>query len=368
MKVLHIGLCSKMGGIESFALNYFSKLRQQGVIFDFADLYGAGIAGAERIAELGGAVYILPNYKRHPIQTFARLTKLLKEGHYDAVHINTQSAANILPILAAQKAGVVPVVHGHIVSAEGALRAFLHRVNLGVLRKTPAIRLACSNQAGEWLWGNAAFRVIPNAVDLGRYTFSETARLEIRSRLSVSEDTVLLGYVGRLEPVKNPLYAVRLLEECRKAKPAVKIKLLVLGEGSLRKQMEAEIEAYGIADAVILAGVQQNVAQYLSAMDAFLMPSLHEALSLAAVEAQASGLCCLFSDSITQELKILETAVFLPLEDMDAWTAQICALSPQNGCGRVEAVRAVENAGFSIDKSAEALMEVYRQAMAANGR
>ena len=368
MKVLQIGLSSIMGGIESFSLNYFTKLSEYGVLFDYADIYGAGIAGDDRIKSLGGKILTLPNYKRNPLRFISRLKKLLKEEQYDAVHINIQTAANILTVLAANRAGIIPVVHAHTVNAVGAFRSVLHRLNVHKLRKIPCIRLACSQEAGEWLWSAPDFRVIPNAVDLKQFAFSAENRKRIRSQLSIEEDTVLLGYVGRLEPVKNPLFAVHMFEQYVKMYPNVKIKLIIVGEGSLTPQIRNEIMEKGMEDSVIMTGMQKNVSQYLSAMDLFIMPSLHEALGLAAVEAQANGLCCLFADAISADLNILETAEFLPLDNVERWAEYIHALAEKPRCGRIAATEIVEKTEFNINLSAVTLLDVYHEAMRINGR
>lgn len=368
MRVLQVGLSNIMGGIESFSLNYFTKLSECGVVFDYADIYGAGIAGSERIEALGGKILRFSNYKAHPLRLLAQMTKLLSSGQYDAVHINMQTAANILPVLAAKRAGITPIVHGHTVSAVGTFRSILHRVNVGKLRKIPSIHLACSQEAGEWLWNTSNFQVIPNAIDLNRFAFSERNRKQIRAQLSLKEDTILLGYVGRLESVKNPLFAVHLLERYKKIYSNSKIKLIILGDGSLIGQIQNEIQKKRLEDSVILAGPQKNVNEYLSAMDIFLMPSLHEALSLAAVEAQSNGLCCLFSDTISTDLKILETAKFLLLDDIDQWAECILSLSRKPYCGRIAATEVVEKTPFNINRSAETLLDIYHEAMSRNGR
>lgn len=368
MRVLQVGLSSIMGGIESFSLNYFTKLSEYGVEFDYADIYGAGIAGDERIEALGGKILTLSNYKKHPLRFLMQMTEILSEDQYDVVHINMQTAANILPVLAANRAGITPIVHGHTVNAVGTLRSILHRVNVGQLRKIPSIHLACSQEAGGWLWNAPDFQIIPNAIDLNRFAFSEENRNRIRAQLSIEEDTILLGYVGRLEPVKNPLFVVHLFERYAKAYPESKIKLIILGDGSLSGQIRNEIQGKRIEDSVIMAGLQKNVSQYLSAMDIFLMPSLHEALSMSAVEAQSNGLCCLFADTISTELKVLDTAEFLPLDDMEQWTECISSLSKKPRCGRIAATEIVEKTQYNINQSAEILLGVYHEAMRINGR
>lgn len=355
MKILHIGLSSMPGGIESFALNYFYELKKYGVIFDFADIYGNGIARSDEIEALGGKIFTFLNFKKHPIRTKRELSEFIKKNKYDSVHIHMQTAANMIPVLAAKDAGVVPIVHCHVSAAEGLVRKALHGFFVPYLRKLHLQRVACGSDAGKWLWGNNAFDVIPNAVDLNKYRFSKEKREKIRRLLGFAEDKIVLGFVGRLEIVKNPLFVLEL------AKQFVNIdsdfQFVILGAGSLQKQMEEYVLQEKLGANVKLLGYKEKVDEYLCAFDIYLMPSIHEAVSVAAVEAQINGLCCLISDTVPHEVKLSEKVSFLKLNDLNEWTQAIKALKKDISLNERE--MSINECIYDISVSSQKLLKLY---------
>lgn len=357
MRVLHIGLSSVWGGIESFALNYFRELHKDGVVFDFADIYGAGIAGSEEIYKLGGKIITVPNFKRHPLAAKKALAHLLREGNYDSVHIHMQTAANMVPALAAQDAEVIPVLHCHVTAAEGVVRNLLHRFFVGHLRKIPAVHAACGEQSGKWMWGSDDFIVIPNAISPECYAYSEVSHKRIRDEIGVDDNTKILGFVGRLESVKNPLF---MLDIARAIKDKnLSCMIVVVGNGSLYDQMSATITQKKLETVIKLLGHRSDVAELLSAFDVYVLPSLHEAFSLSSVEAQTNGLSCLLSDTIPRENNLSGNVHFLKCNDTEAWIDKIKELLDE-GCERKSATF-MEDSPYNLHISAKRMRALYQQ-------
>ena len=100
-------------------------------------------------------------------------------------------------------------------------------------------------------------------------------------------------------------------------------KLFLLGDGPKRKEMEAKAGELGIDKDVIFAGNKNPVAPYYQSFDAFLFPSRFEGMPGTVVEAQAAGLPCLISDSITTQVKVTELVQFLSLEKSDSCWADV---------------------------------------------
>lgn len=325
MRVLHIGLSKNPGGIETFVMNYFRKLVQCGIIFDFIDIYGDGLAFQDEIKQLGGHIYTVANYKRHPIKAKKQIMQILHNDCYRCVHINSLSAANLLCIKAALQSGIKPIVHSHNTATEGMLRKFLHSINVKKLRKMNVVRLACGKSAGVWLWGKDDFTIIPNAIDVERFSFNSQYRFQKRSELNIEEDEFLIGFVGRFSSQKNPLYLLDVLLASKKMSDK-KVKLLLVGDGELKGEMQKRVKYLDLCDDVIFAGIQNNTSIWYSAMDCFILPSIYEGLPVVAIEAQANGLPCLISDAVSQEVKISHNAEILPLEkDALNWGERICS-------------------------------------------
>lgn len=357
MKILQIGLSKNYGGIESFVMSYFRELVKKDVIFDFVDIYGDGLAYSDEILSHGGKIYTLPNYKKHPVKAKKLMTEIIKDGGYGCVHINMLSAANILPLKATLKAGNVPIVHSHNSNTEGFLRGMMHKINLKRLRKLAAIKLSCGQVAGEWLFGNDEFLVVPNAVDTMVFAYDKDKRKQIRDSLNVSDETLLLGFAGRLTGQKNPLYLLDILERT-KSRAGRCVKLLIVGDGELKADLLRKAEERGLSDYVITVGRQTPVAPWYSAMDAFLLPSLYEGFVIVGVEAQANGLPCYMSDKVSKEIKLTDAVDFLSIDgDASNWAESIL-------CDIGDAERGkpyLKGTIYDITVSADRLKSIYEK-------
>lgn len=355
MRVLHIGLSTVMGGIESFALNYFRVLHMQGVVFDFVDIYGAGIAGQDEILELGGQVYAVPNFKRHPLKSILAMQRIMQREKYDSVHVHIASEINFLPLIAAKRAGVKPIAHVHFSAPSSAWRKVLFALVKGQFRKIPSHHFACGTDAGKWFWGSEDFCVISNGVDVEEFALHSETRQTLRQEFDIDDETVALGYVGRFEPVKNPLFTLQVVKNIRERYPDKKVKLLAIGTGSLADEFCRLSKELGVDSCVLYLGYRADISALLSAMDVFLMPSLHEGVSLAAVEAQTSGLHCLFSDSIPKENQVLPRCHFLPLAE-NLWADAVINI---DSSARVDGSAYMESTAYNIRRSAKELAKVY---------
>ena len=110
--------------------------------------------------------------------------------------------------------------------------------------------------------------------------------------------------------------------------------MLLVGSGSLEKEIKVFVGEKKLEQSVIFAGQQANIAGYLSAMDVFLLPSLFEGLPMVALEAQANGLPCILATTITKETAITEKVQFCSLDEMESWLAIIQKINIQKGLER----------------------------------
>jgi glycosyltransferase involved in cell wall biosynthesis len=130
--------------------------------------------------------------------------------------------------------------------------------------------------------------VVYNGVDTAIFAHSEK-REEVRSELHIPADAILLGIVGRLSEEKGGVdFLIRAVARLCKTKP--NLRLLVVGDGPLRGNLEALAAESAPGGAIIFTGTRNDVAHLLSAMDLFVLPSLNEALPIVVLEAMAAGL------------------------------------------------------------------------------
>ena len=168
---------------------------------------------------------------------------------------------------------------------------------------------------------------------------------------------LVVGSVARFMVQKNH---TRMLEQfaCLK-KIYPNSHLLLAGKGELQAAMEEKAKRLGIYDSVSFLGVQKDTSIWYQAMDVFLMPSLFEGLPVVGIEAQASGLPCVFSDTITDEIVLSDRAVRLSLEQPDeVWAKELIRLGTADR-DRAEGRSVVRSAGYDIVEETKRLQEIY---------
>jgi len=197
----------------------------------------------------------------------------------------------------------------------------MHSINKVLLPLWVTDRLACSESAAQWFYRNDNYQIINNGIDVERFRFDPQIRESIRKDLGL-EGSFVVGHVGRFGVEKNHTKLLNVFYEVKKLKPDAK--LVLCGDGEERTQIETLIEELKLKDSVLLLGVINNVHQVLQAMDVLMMPSLFEGLPFALLEAQASGLFCVVSDSVSQESNITNLIQYLPLNSDDwVWANHI---------------------------------------------
>lgn len=358
MKILQFGLTGNHGGVESFVFNYAQKLEAEGITFDYVDLQGKGLAKAEQIVKKGNRIYTLKDARKYPFLAAKRIRDIIREGEYSCVHVNMLSAASPVPVIASLQAGAKVIMHSHNTQTVGFVRKILHSLNSVFLRELPLVRVACGEEAGRWMFGKKPFLVIPNAVDVDSFCFDSRARQKLRQDLQLKEDTLLLGFVGRLSAQKNPVYLAKIL--CAVKKQALTdVKLVIVGDGELQGSVLVAAAELGVEADVLCVGKQDNTPAWYSAMDALLLPSLWEGLPLVGVEAQTSGLPCFFSDCVTEEVKLTELVHFCPLTETAENWANVIVQNLNQGTDRRVFAKRIAKTNFSIHRSAELLRDLY---------
>lgn len=350
-------------GVSAVVMNYFSHMNHDRVQCDFLLFEKEENEITREIVRCGGRIYLtgkptgksILDYRKRVDEFFAQHV-----GEYEVVHVHIPNAAFAV-LRSAKKYGVpVRILHSHNArGADGAIK----KVRNFLLNKWGILYanqyFACGEAAGAYLYGKKGVRnhqvqVLNNAIDLEKFAFCREKREQIRRQYGIEPDEILLGNVGRLVEQKNQ---TRLLEIFAGARRTLRAKLILLGDGELRKDLEKKAEELGIADDVIFAGVTDHVEAYLSAMDVFLLPSLYEGLPVVCVEAQAAGLPCLVSANVTREIKLTDRVYFIE----NGETAQWCEMLDKLAHDRSTRQTGLELDMYDIKKQAAVLEEIYLQ-------
>ncbi|MBR6632981.1 MAG: glycosyltransferase [Clostridia bacterium] len=158
---------------------------------------------------------------------------------------------------------------------------------------------------------NIKIEVLHNAVDIAAFSPDAEKRLAYRKELNVDDDTVVIGHVGRFFEPKNHEFLVDAFSAFHKK--CEKSHLVLVGDGDLRKRIEEKVKALSLEDNVSFLGNRLDISNLLSAFDVFLFPSLWEGLPLTLIEAQAAGLPCFVSDTVTKAIDCSNLMTYLSL-------------------------------------------------------
>lgn len=239
---------------------------------------------------------------------------------------------------------------------QSGVRSWVIRMLWGPLRWIAQVHLSCSRAAGEFMFGRRSkTRVVPNGVDLARFVYSPANRLATRRDLGLT-DFFVVGHVGGFSEAKNHVRLLRIFADVLKRESSAK--LLLVGDGPLRGEIEADIATLGIGDAVVLAGTREDVPDLLATMDALLFPSLHEGFPVALIEAQASGLPCLVSSAVTREIALTDLVRFVALDEPDdVWVDAVLAM--QSIQGRSSRAGDLTAAGYDSTQVAQEMQTLY---------
>ncbi|MGR4802399.1 glycosyltransferase [Bifidobacterium adolescentis] len=371
IRVLHVvPSLSKAGGVERFVFNMARFHDENRVHYDFLhhDMHEGKLLTEPTyehdLQELGSKVYRVENAGKDLLEFSKQVSSFFKEKgeDYDVVHCHMPNTA-FWVLRDAFKSGVkIRVQHSHLNTSSDV---FLHR-----LRNAPLIALgkpyitdcvACSQEAGRYLFGSRSFMVINNGIPLEQFKYDSQVRYQVRSSFGIEQDAPVIGCVGRFVSQKNFPFAVRVFAKFHEAFPDSK--MLILGDGDGRADLEKVIMSEHLSDAVILAGVREDIDKLYSAMDVFFMPSLYEGLPVSAVEAQAAGLPCVYSTKVPKETDITGTGTFLSLDaELEKW---VYAFERNVNSGRLMNNPVIlEQRGYSARANAELLMRHYESLMA----
>lgn len=350
------------GGAENAIMNYYRHIDRRKVQFDFLLTESRKCHFEDEIRSLGGKVFRVPLLRLSNPWPYLKAVSSFFNNHqeYKIVHSHT-SSKSFFPLCIAKMKGIpVRIAHSHNTRSETGYRGWIRDTLKIVLKRVANHYFACGEEAAVWLYGEkyvneGNVRILPNVIECQKFGFDDNIRSHIRTKLSVNDETLIVGCVARFSPQKNLLFAIDVF--CRVNEIDRNSKLILVGDGEERIQIESRILRLGLSDRIILTGVVSNVSDYEQAMDVFLMPSLFEGLPLSLIEAQISGLRCFVSTGIPEEVDKTGLVSFLPLEDgAKKWADLIIANKNYERRSHVEELKEV---GYDAETSAEKLQNFY---------
>lgn len=351
------------GGVEAVVMNYYRHIDRTKVQFDFICDSDSTNIPYDEIKELGGKVILIPPYQK-VFKYHTELKKVLKEGNYTIVHshINTLS---VFSLWAASSAKVpVRIAHSHSTIVNNK-REWKRNIMKNVLKHFSKVfateYYACSvaaaiSQFGEKTYNQSKVTIINNAIDLDKFKYNEKLRKEKRKELNIKNSTLVIGHIGRFVETKNHEFLLDIFDEVHKQnKDSL---LLLAGQGPLMNEIKDKVNDLNLNDFVKFLGQRNDANELYQVFDVFCLPSLYEGLPVVGVEAQAAGLLCILSDNMTKEVKVLDSTVFMSLQNTaKEWADKILEL--YENYKRINTSDEISKNGFNIKEEAKKLEYKY---------
>lgn len=360
MRILVYGCAGHLyGGIESFLLNMNEHMSKD-CIFDYI-VIGDICLHKERIQKRGGNIFHIPSPKKNPFKHISMLWKILKNQRKqtDILYFNLYSDAYILPIWMAKLCGYKVILHAHNngLQSKGRIYSLLHNIGKNLLKLGKYIRWTNSIISAKYMFGEKIkAEIIYNAIVPEKFRFNPVIREKVRKELN-ADNGYIIGFVGRLESQKNPLFLLNIFNEVlKKRSDAI---LWIAGEGSLKKSMDEKIKTLNIENKVKFLGHRNDINQLMQGMDVFILPSLFEGLGIVLIEAQAAGLNCIASNTVAMETKITENIEYISLnESAKAWAGH--CIKPEIGTEkRLKANDKIQKSAFNIKNEAARMEQLF---------
>lgn len=352
------------GGLEHVLMEYIHAITtaSQDIIFDI--LIAGDVCDQEAdFQKMNCRVLYFPRRGENVKAYKARMAEIFQQTRYDAIWCNVSGLTNIDVLIMAKEQGVpVRIVHSHVSHLMWGnpimriLVPLMHGFNKLRLAKYATHYWACSQAAGEFMFPASVHKqifVVKNAIDTN--VFAPNGQVRQNMREAFGFDGLVVAHTARLSKEKNQKFLLQVMRRVIDRDPSTK--LLLVGDGELRKELEEETARLGLESNVVFTGFRSDIADLLQAGDVFILPSVAEGLGLSAIEAQACGVPCVVSTGVPRAVDISGAVSFVGLEEsLDKWadavfkTAEMKIEDPAN---------CIQQAGYRISDTAKGLYDIF---------
>lgn len=368
VKVLFFVDNMEKGGIQSFILQNIefidkTKIKIDVLLLDDGKEYKED---EDKLRKMGCNIYVLNKiWIRTPIDYFRfnKSVNIFFENHsdYDVIHYNS-SSKNFLVLKYAKKYNIrTRIVHSHNIDFQtnNLFKKIVGNCLKFPLKKYSTDFFACSELAGKWLFGKKIikqknFYVVPNAINIDKFRFNQEKRNKIRSLLDVKNDTFVIGNIARFTNQKNHEFLLKIYKEVYEKNKNTE--LWLIGTGENKEKMEKMVYDLNIQNNVKFLGVRENVNEYLSAMDSFVLPSKYEGLGIVLIEAQTAGLRCYTSEKVVpKEANVSGNLNYISLNENECvWANEILKDN-----SRLDFIEIIKKKGYDVKDTAIFLQKFY---------
>lgn len=349
-----------LGGIQTLLMTLYRNIDRSKVQFDFVCEVDEECIFNEEIRKLGGIIYYVPKLSSKNIFVYYHYWLKFFEEHpeYSLIHGHVRSSA-VFYLLAAKRHKIKSIIHSHSQFRNHTISGYIKEALQYPIRLLADYTMACSVEAARYLFGEKVSKttyILGNFINVEKFLFDGKRRNEVRKELLLN-DQMVIGTVGRVVEEKNPFFVIDIASEL--VKKDIQFKFLWVGDGYLIEEVRARLREEKLDDYFILVGSKENVADYLFAMDVFILCSKSEGFGISAIESQASGLPTLLSEVIPSEVALTPLAKRLSIDDgAKPWGDAIC------GCtileNRKQHFNAIAESEFNVTVACAKISIFYR--------
>ncbi len=367
--IAHVAGGLTTGGVEAVLYNYFSNMNLEEYELHYIAYDTPNPVEQEKFEKLGFKVHVVTKKKDNLIKSFREAYSVIKENHINIIHSHMTLMCFVTSFLGMLCGVKVRIAHSHLAQHPTGIKKVIYAFFKLFTRITSTHYYACGEEAGKYLFGKrnmkkGKVRIINNAIDTDKNSYSEEIRKKKREQLQLGEKTCI-GNVGRFTEQKNQSFLIDVFREVHKQNENTI--LVLVGEGPLLDDVKKKVKEYDLLGAVLFLGARSDVNELYQAMDVFALPSLYEGLALVLVEAQCADLPILTSDTVTKEIEITNNMKYLPLNDTQVWTKELLELCANTTKTRKDVSEVVREFGYDIKKESEELDLLYNEQLKERG-
>lgn len=370
LRILHIVGAMNRGGAETWLMHVLRHIDREQYQMDFLVHTPQPCAYDAEIRDLGSQIIPCLHYSKPWIYA-QNFKKVLRDyGPYDVIHSHVHHFSGYSLFLAWQAGVKTRIAHSHSDTSSlqrnaSPLRQLYFLIMKQLLNRFTTLGLAASRHAAVALFGtnwenDPRWRILHCGIDLAPF-HQAVGSQALRFELGIPADAFVLGHVGRFTREKNHTFLLDIAAEISKSEP--KTYLLLVGDGPLRSDIVQKAQQIGLANRVVFTGLRSDVPQLMQgAMDAFVFPSLYEGLPIVLIEAQAAGLPCVVSDTVTEEATIIKDLTWrMSLNEPSSFWANttLAARNISKSSTQTEILAIMERSYFNVLRGVKLLQEVY---------
>lgn len=352
-------------GVTTVVLNYLLHMDRSDIQIDVIALPTSDSDVVEELVDLGIKVHFMPALSLLKIRSYYQfLHDFFQNNKYDIIHSHFNQIDYIVFSVGKHYGIKEFISHSHNTKlSETKWKAIRNFIMCYPARKLATRWAACSDVAGVALFGKEFLKSeksirINNAVDCSLFRYDVDIRSRMRKQYCFSDKIKVLACIGTFKIQKNQAYLLPILKEL--IRDDDNYRLIFVGGGSMLEGVKKKVDDMGLSQYVIFTGAVSNVKDYYQMADVLLMPSLYEGLPMVGIEAQVSGLPCIFSDGITREVN-LNSNLNRYLNVRNCQRSWVASIKEIIGVKRVDCRNNIKLRHYDIVVEAKLLKNIYRE-------